>query len=773
MRVSKNELIGKGSYGSVYRGVDEDTGKVIAIKVLNLDSSLSEMRDIQHEISLLSQLRYSARDENNCEAANITTYYDSFIVDTHLWVIMEYCSGGSVRTLMKAGRLYERWINVIAREVLLALKYIHRIGIIHRDVKAANILLTQEGHVKLCDFGVAAQLQANQLKRSTFVGTPYWMAPEVIKDGAAYNCNADIWSFGITLFEMVEGEPPRSEFEPMRAICMIPKCQPPRLNNKNYSSNLHEFIALCLNEVADERPSSEELEKHKLIRSSMKLSTRILKEMITRYDQWLAAGGSRNSLILGDGDVERIDTVDSNAKNGSNDQWLFNTVTSSVGDLQDDSNQKTIADRARNTMRNNSPYGFPVVDEESRKYAGIKGEHRGDLLEKQKINEQTDQTIQTIRVAPAVKSAVLPLQRLFEPEIDGIDNTGQPSANNTPNVRKDSVDNSIGSEDDPIRHNNSALSPMNSNGGCAVATQTSKNQNGLAQNFFQIKIPTPQDLDNLVVPSRKTPTSHTSSKESHSHNIRSYASSPSTPDTIAQPFSPATAAVPTTRIRKTAISRGGSPNKAPGSHTFADSCEARTPEDILFQENRIEAKSAGDNDFSGAPGYFDIVKPVQREPATPNIRDMNSSIFLPPSPSKLGMAMPSPPPAPMWQSRQADIMRGMDDFGKLSHSRSQTDTSNGSSSIAAVAAEAPTIGSATDKESNETSMLSAPKTMKSDKMTDFILDLELFDPEHEMTCKPDEKLYDQVNAVLDSITKSLSAFESGFKLLSNNQKSGE
>ncbi|CAJ0830907.1 10592_t:CDS:2, partial [Entrophospora sp. SA101] len=144
-RYSKQELVGRGAYGSVYKGIDNETNEVVAIKVLNLDAEEDDVDDIIKEINLLSQLKH--------ESQNITRYYGSFLHGTKLWIIMEYAAGGSIRTLMKSGRIEEKYISSITKEVLQALIYLHKCKIIHRDIKAANILLTAEGKVQLCDFG--------------------------------------------------------------------------------------------------------------------------------------------------------------------------------------------------------------------------------------------------------------------------------------------------------------------------------------------------------------------------------------------------------------------------------------------------------------------------------------------------------------------------------------------------------------------------------------------------------------------------------------------
>ena len=153
---------------------------------------------------------------------------------------------------MKSGPIPERLTAVISRETLVALSFLHKQGIIHRDIKAANILLTNNGKIMLCDFGIAANLQM-QNKRSTMIGTPYWMAPEVIVKGRLYDQSADIWSLGITIFEMATGNPPLADFDQFKVISLIPKQTPPRLPaDGQYSLPMREFVTSCLNEVAKE-----------------------------------------------------------------------------------------------------------------------------------------------------------------------------------------------------------------------------------------------------------------------------------------------------------------------------------------------------------------------------------------------------------------------------------------------------------------------------------------------------------------------------------------
>lgn len=202
---------------------------------------------------------------------------------------------------MKAGPVQERHLAVVMRETLVALDYIHKAGIIHRDIKAANILVTRSGQPMLCDFGVAASFVqgGTRGKRSTLIGTPYWMAPEVISEGRTYDYKADIWSLGITAIEIATGNPPHAEQDQQRVIAMIPKSKPPRLPEGPYSPALREFVAACLDEDANARLPAEELSRTKFIRACAKTPTSVLRELLAQYASWTQAGGVRTSLIQG------------------------------------------------------------------------------------------------------------------------------------------------------------------------------------------------------------------------------------------------------------------------------------------------------------------------------------------------------------------------------------------------------------------------------------------------------------------------------------------
>ncbi|KAH8151310.1 uncharacterized protein LAJ45_04512 [Morchella importuna] len=318
------ELVGKGSFGSVYKGIHNETKQTVAVKSLDLDQHDDEIKDIQKEIALLSQLKAG-------DAPNITAFHGSYLLGHRLWVIMDFCSGGSVRTLMKAGPIDEKYITIIVRETLTALGYLHKQGIIHRDIKAANILVGQDGRVQLCDFGVSAQLAGKNGKRNTFVGTPQWMAPEALT-GGSYDSRIDIWSFGITIIEMAKQNPPLFNIPPSRVVDMIPRLPPPRLEGGTWSNPLREFVALCLNEVPEERATVDELLRSKFVKASKGLPSSLMRELIMRYEAWASRGGVRDSMWQAalQSDMDQL-----NATLASEPGWDFDTVKSRLSGVSE------------------------------------------------------------------------------------------------------------------------------------------------------------------------------------------------------------------------------------------------------------------------------------------------------------------------------------------------------------------------------------------------------------------------------------------------------
>ncbi|KAF2325468.1 hypothetical protein GH714_029060 [Hevea brasiliensis] len=251
-----NEL-GKGSYGAVYKARDLRTSELVAIKVISLTEGEEGYEEIRGEIEMLQQ----------CSHPNVVRYLGSYQGEEYLWIVMEYCGGGSVADLMNVTEepLEEYQIAYICREALKGLAYLHSIFKVHRDIKGGNILLTEQGEVKLGDFGVAAQLTRTMSKRNTFIGTPHWMAPEVIQE-SRYDGKVDVWALGVSAIEMAEGLPPRSTVHPMRVLFMISIEPAPMLEDKEkWSLVFHDFVAKCLTKEPRLRPTASEMLKHKLI----------------------------------------------------------------------------------------------------------------------------------------------------------------------------------------------------------------------------------------------------------------------------------------------------------------------------------------------------------------------------------------------------------------------------------------------------------------------------------------------------------------------------
>uniref|UniRef100_A0A8C5PNU7 non-specific serine/threonine protein kinase n=1 Tax=Leptobrachium leishanense TaxID=445787 RepID=A0A8C5PNU7_9ANUR len=262
------EVVGNGTYGQVYKGRHVKTGQLAAIKVMNVTEE--EEEEIKLEINMLKKYSHHR---------NIATYYGAFVKksfagqDDQLWLVMEYCGAGSVTDLVKKTKgncLKEDWIAYICREVLRGLAHLHAHHVIHRDIKGQNVLLTENAEVKLVDFGVSAQLDRTIGRRNTFIGTPYWMAPEVIacdeNPDSTYDYRSDLWSLGITAIEMAEGAPPLCDMHPMRALFLIPRNPPPKLKSRKWSKKCLNFVDSCLVKNYTHRPPTETLLKHAFVR---------------------------------------------------------------------------------------------------------------------------------------------------------------------------------------------------------------------------------------------------------------------------------------------------------------------------------------------------------------------------------------------------------------------------------------------------------------------------------------------------------------------------
>ena len=266
-------MLGEGSFGQVFRARHLRTGAIVAVKVVpNQEGDAAEADKIMGEIDILSK----------CNSPYIVGYFECFVAPPkkrmeagEMWIVMEFCDGGSISDLIEAagGRgsfaMPEEAIRAACAGIVLGLEYLHKKEICHRDIKCGNVLLTNDGHVKLADFGVSAELTNTINKRKTVVGSPFWIAPEVIKE-AHYDGRADVWSLGITAIEMAEGAPPHSNLNPLRAIFLIPSKPAPTLADPdNWSPEMLDFIRCCCRKDPSERSDSALLTSHPFVKQEV------------------------------------------------------------------------------------------------------------------------------------------------------------------------------------------------------------------------------------------------------------------------------------------------------------------------------------------------------------------------------------------------------------------------------------------------------------------------------------------------------------------------
>uniref|UniRef100_A0A8C4H310 non-specific serine/threonine protein kinase n=1 Tax=Dicentrarchus labrax TaxID=13489 RepID=A0A8C4H310_DICLA len=266
--------LGDGAFGKVYKAKNKETGALAAAKQIETKCE-DELEDYMVEIDILAK----------CDHRYIVKLLDAFYHDNKLWIMIEFCPGGAVdATMLELDRgLTEPQIKVVCRQMLEALVYLHSMKIIHRDLKAGNILLMLDGDIKLADFGVSAKNNKTLQRRDSFIGTPYWMAPEVVmcetmKD-APYDYKADIWSLGITLIELAQIEPPHHELNPMRVLLKIAKSEPPTLEQPHkWSKDFKDFLKKALDKNPETRPTAAQLMEHPFVRSVT--SNRPLRELV-------------------------------------------------------------------------------------------------------------------------------------------------------------------------------------------------------------------------------------------------------------------------------------------------------------------------------------------------------------------------------------------------------------------------------------------------------------------------------------------------------------
>ena len=247
--------VGRGSYGTVYRAEARADGSTVAVKLVPLEED-SEVQD------LTSQVQREVETLRKCDSPFVLRYIGSYVFERRLWLVTEFCEGGSVLEVLRwqGTPLTEPQIAAVLSDTVAALCHLHELHMVHRDVKAANLLLTIGGRVKLADFGVSVQLQSTLSLRSTAVGTPLWMAPEVIREGS-YSSLADEWSLGITAIEMAQMQPPHWELQPpMRALFRIPTAPPPRLMEAHkWSDAFGSLLEGCMCKEAEARPTAAQL----------------------------------------------------------------------------------------------------------------------------------------------------------------------------------------------------------------------------------------------------------------------------------------------------------------------------------------------------------------------------------------------------------------------------------------------------------------------------------------------------------------------------------
>ncbi|KAH3766269.1 protein serine/threonine kinase [Pelomyxa schiedti] len=313
--------VGEGSFGSVWKAIHR-TGRIFAIKKVPIDDNLG---DLSKEVEFMKSMK----------SEWIVRYFGSCTISGEFWIIMEFCGAGSLRAIMKTCRrnLVEKEIARAVNHILHGLHYLHSIRKLHRDIKASNVLVDDKGICKLSDFGVSGQLTDAHCRRHTMIGTPFWMAPEVIRD-VGYDEHADIWSLGITCIELAEGKPPHFDLSPIKAIFYIPNWDPPTLQSKAaWTAPFHNFLSRVLTKDPEVRPLTEALLEDPFVHN---LTSDTLLDLVREQEQ--ARGSQGGSYHDDDSSKENslkgVTTSDSDSDVGSADgstSRQFNTSLSLQG----------------------------------------------------------------------------------------------------------------------------------------------------------------------------------------------------------------------------------------------------------------------------------------------------------------------------------------------------------------------------------------------------------------------------------------------------------
>lgn len=431
------ELIGKGSYGRVFKSQQHGRRQLVAVKIMDVDTADYHMdirnkdeaiKDFTKEISILQALKAG-------NAKNINLIYDAFSFHSQLWIVSEYCPGGSVHTLMKACPrlgLEEKYIIPIARELAVAMKSVHDAKIIHRDIKAANILVTQDGQLQLCDFGVSGILENSIDKRSTIIGTPQWMAPELhARHGyeIGYGTEIDCWAFGCTVYEMATGQPPNARVMPERLHQFLSTA--PKLLGDQYSPALVEFVAFCLDVKPETRPTAESILRHPFIaNTSKKYPTVMLKELITRFSLWEQQGGQRASLFNPFGAAAPT-MLGPNVSN-EEDDWNFSTMDDAEHDSQFGSpprmhNRLSSSNELTPKQQYGSIRGMTPLERAKEEIKATRGEAKLEAIFNENLapyeyktdmpDEEGDLELAGMTTGSAVRESVIDLDVALEPEV--------------------------------------------------------------------------------------------------------------------------------------------------------------------------------------------------------------------------------------------------------------------------------------------------------------------------------------------------------------------